>query len=199
MFGGPFVGPGAGGGVAVGAVFGGLEFEVVEDFEACFSEELEPFGDREIEFDAAGVYFDLGPVGFVEVEVGSVEFWFADIAAGWHADEGEGGVAEEGEVSAWFEDAVGFGDPSVGVAPDGGAVFADGEVEMVIGVGGGFGVAVMEGEGDVVIFCESFRRFELFFGVVDSGCDCAAAGQPCGDVGGAAAEFEGGFSGEVLG
>ncbi|MDV7389956.1 hypothetical protein RZS08_01330, partial [Arthrospira platensis SPKY1] len=99
-----------------------------------------------------------------------------------------GMVAEEHETAAGAQQAVRLGQPGLRVAPDGGAVFADREVEGGVRERRRFGVAVHEGEVDAVMGGEAAGGGELLGGVVDGAHPRAAARHPAGDVAGAAAE-----------
>ena len=65
---------------AIGAARRHLEFEIVDDLESGVPEKPQPVGNRQIEFDAAGIDFDTRPVDAMQSEIGAMETGFADIA-----------------------------------------------------------------------------------------------------------------------
>ena len=61
-----------------------------------------------------------------------------------------------------------LGNPAVGVGPDGRAVFADGQVEALVGKGQLFGIALQRFKAEVVFGLQAATG-ELVGGVVDGG------------------------------
>jgi len=115
------------------------------------------------------------------------------------AEDGEDRVDEEDELAAGAQQAGGLRDPEVGVAPDARAVLGDRDVEGFVGVGDLLGVAVEEREVEAELLLVAAGGGELGFAVVDANRAGAAAGEPGGDVAGAAAELDRVAAVELLG
>src|SRR5690606_1425003 len=93
----------------------GLHLEDVEYLEPGVSQQPEPPRNREVELDPALI---VPPVETVDREVVSFEA-LGDGPGRRAADDRQRRVGEEHELPPGFEQPVGFGDPGVGVTPDG--------------------------------------------------------------------------------
>lgn len=94
---------------------------------------------------------------------------------------------------------MGFGDPGVGVTPDGGSVLADREVERRVGIGDVLGRRLDQGEVDAVVSGESAGGAELFGRDVHSHHSGAAASHPRRHVARAASQLDRVPVGHVIG
>ena len=106
------------------------------------------------------------------------------------AEQAEQAVHEEDEASAWSQDAGGFRNPGVGIAPDRSAVFAEGKLEAGVLEGQVFSVAEVDREVQVVVRLHGAGRFNLLRRDVDSYRIGPSPGQPGREIGGAAAELD---------
>ena len=106
------------------------------------------------------------------------------------AEHQEGGVPQEDQPAARAQEARRLGDPAVRVAPDRGAVLADGEVERGVREGDRLGARLEEREDEAVLPLERPRRLQLRRRDVDADRSGSPAGEPGGDVRGPAAELD---------
>src|SRR5439155_2014871 len=107
-----------------------------------------------------------------------------------HAEHCYRGIAEKDELAAGAKKAGSLGNPVVRIATDAGAVFGEEQVEAGIGEWGKFSIGVNEREMEVVFALKRARGLELAGGVIQADDASAEAGEPGGEVGGAAAEFQ---------
>ena len=85
------------------------------------------------------------------------------------SDPRKGVIAKKGEGAVRFQDAVRLGQPAFRLAPDGGPVFRNGEIEGGIGQPGGFRIAFDECDLGSVLVSKLFRGRELVGRDVDGG------------------------------
>ena len=105
-------------------------------------------------------------------------------------DEGAGAPVAHGEKAAGLEDACALGGDELRARGEHGAEHGGDGVEGGVAVGKGFGVALVEGDGEAFVGGAGAGLLEQVECDVDAGNDAAAAGEWNGDVAGAAGDVK---------
>src|SRR6185437_5833440 len=143
----------------------------------------------EIELDGNGFGLDVGEPGCEALADGSVvspeDGWkdsgrWRNVGAAdfEHArDKGAGAPVAHAEKAAGLEDARALGGDELGARGEHGAEHGGDGIEGGVAVGESFGVALVEGDGEVLVCGAGAGLLEEIGGDVDAGDDAAAAGE----------------------
>ena len=172
--------------LVVGRVVGRVELDEVDDVEAGAPEQAEELAVRQLPLDADLV----GPLEPAEAPLRALERLAGRRLLVGRAEDRERAVAEEPEAPAGPQQPMRLGQPAVRVAPDAGPVLGHGEVEALRRERDVLGARLDERELEPELLLAAPRRRELRRGHVDADRPRAAAGEPGGDVGRAAAELD---------